>query len=227
MFITIKKRVLIGVFCALLSCICIFTFFKISKHTATPATQYTIVIDAGHGGRDGGCVGASGITESELNLKYARKLASLCEEFGMNVVMTRNDMNGLYDENASNKKRSEMEKRQKIIDESKADIMISIHMNAFPLSSCQGAYVFYAKGRDDGFELAKSVQQSLCTSFDTARKTVTVGDYYVLNISKMPAILIECGFLSNPTEEALLQTDDYCENFCYSVLAGVLSYFKM
>lgn len=196
-----------------------------AKATTIPATKYTIVIDAGHGGRDGGCVGESGITESELNLKYARQLAKLCQEFGMKVVMTRKDMNGLYDENASNKKRSEMEKRREIINNSNADVMISIHMNAFPLSSCEGAYIFYAKGREDGFNLAKSVQNSVCLTFENARDYVTIGDYYVLNVAQMPAILIECGFLSNPTEEKLLQSDEYCEKFCYSILAGILTYF--
>jgi len=172
-------------------------------------------------------VGESGVTESELNLMYARQLARLCEEFGMKVVMTRKDMNGLYDENASNKKRSEMEKRRKIINDSGADVMVSIHMNAFPLSSSEGAYVFYAKGSEQGFELAKSVQSSICSTFKNARDFVTVGDYYVLNVSEMPSILVECGFLSNPTEEKLLQTQEYCENFCYSLLAGILSYFQM
>lgn len=167
------------------------------------------------------------MTESELNLKYAKRLEKLCKDFGIGVVMTRKDMNGLYDETASNKKRSEMEKRKTIINESNADLMVSLHMNSFPLESCSGAYVFYANGSDEGFRLAKGVQSSLCQSFDNARGYVTVGDYFVLNVSKMPAILIECGFLSNPTEEKLLSSDEYCENFCYSVLAGILSYFEM
>lgn len=158
---------------------------------------------------------------------YARQLASLCEEFGMRVVMTRKDMNGLYDDNAPNKKRSEMEKRRQIINGSGADVMVSIHMNAFPLSSSEGAQIFYAKGSDSGFDLAKSVQTSVCSSFKNARDYVTVGDYYVLNVSEMPAILVECGFLSNPTEEQLLQSEEYCEKFCYSMLAGILSYFEM
>lgn len=227
MFITVRKKIIIYILSAILCVAGIVTFFSIVKPTTTPATRFTIAIDAGHGGRDGGCVGESGITESELNLMYARKLASLCEEFGMRVVMTRKDMNGLYDENASNKKRSEMEKRRQIINDSGADVMVSIHMNSFPLESSEGAHIFYAKGSEQGFDLAKSVQTSVCANFENARKYVTVGDYYVLNFSEMPSILIECGFLSNPTEEKLLQSEEYCEKFCYSVLAGVLSYFEM
>ena len=167
------------------------------------------------------------MSESELNLKFAKQMEKLCKDFGFDVVMTRGDMNGLYDEKASNKKRSEMEKRKEIIYKSNADLMISFHMNSFPLESCKGAYVFYANGSDDGFRFAKNVQQSLSNCFESARKYVSVGDYFVLNVSPMPAILIECGFLSNVEEENLLLNDEYCQKFCYCVLAGIISYFEM
>ena len=179
-------------------------------------------------GRDGGAIGKNtGVTESELNLMYAKELQSLCEDYGIGVVMTRSDMNGLYDESATNKKKSEMERRKSIINGSGADIMISLHMNAFPLPSSNGAYVFYAKGSEQGLNLAKSVQTSLCQSFDNARQYVSVGDYFVLNYSTMPSVLVECGFLSNPQEEKNLQSKEYCEKFCYSLLAGILAYFEM
>lgn len=225
--LTIKKKTIVILLSVLMAFVSIISVLAITT-SSMPKPEYTIVIDAGHGGRDGGAIGkTTGITESELNLKYALTLKNLCEDFGIGVVMTRSDMNGLYDESASNKKKSEMEKRKKIINESGADLMVSIHMNSFPLSSSQGAYVFYANGSDKGFELAKSVQTSICLSFETARKTVTVGDYFVLNYSNIPAILIECGFLSNPVEEIKLQDDEYCKNFCYSILAGIISYFQM
>lgn len=224
---TIKKKSIYIFLCVVMLTISLIMFTKVQT-SSMPKPEYTIVIDAGHGGRDGGAVGKStGVSESELNLKYAQTLEGLCKEFGIGVVMTRKDMNGLYDESASNKKRSEMEKRKKIINESGADLMVSLHMNSFPLESCEGAQVFYASGNDEGFRLAKGVQTSLCQSFQSSRRYVTVGDYYVLNVAQMPSILIECGFLSNPKEEKLLASDEYCENFCYSVLAGVLSFFDM
>lgn len=227
-FLTIKKKAIISVLLCIL-CVGAFcaAYFPIKANT-TPKSIHTIVIDAGHGGRDGGTVGVnSKVSESELNLTYAKKLASLCEQFGLKAVLTRKDMNGLYDENAQNKKKSEMERRKKIINESGADVMISIHMNSFPLPSCKGAQVFYAKGSDSGFNLAKSVQTNISGSFDSARDYVTVGDYFVLNTASMPAILVECGFLSNPEEEKLLVSEDYCEKFCYCILAGIISYFEM
>ena len=227
-FLTIKKRTLcIILICIILICSLVGVYYTV-KATSTPKPKYTIVIDAGHGGRDGGTVGkTTGVRESELNLKYAYCLKNLCEEFGIGVVLTRKDMNGLYDENASNKKKSEMEKRKNIINNSGADLMISLHMNAFPLSSSEGAQVFYAKGSEEGFNLAKSVQQTICQSFENARDYVSVGDYFVLNYSSIPAVLVECGYLSNPTEEKNLQLDEYRERFCYCLLIGILSYFKI
>ena len=198
-----------------------------TRKTNSPKPEYCIVIDAGHGGRDGGAVGkTTGITESELNLKYALTLKELCDEFGVKAILTRENMQGLYDENADNKKRSEMEKRREIINSSNADLMISLHMNSFPLPSCEGAYVFYGKGCEQGKILADSIATSLAKSFVSARKTATVGDYYVLNYSNIPSALVECGFLSNPAEEAKLVSDHYAKEFCYSLLVGILSYFK-
>lgn len=226
-FLTIKKRTLLIVLASIIL-ICSMVGVCAASATSSPKPEYTIVIDAGHGGRDGGAIGKNtGVTESELNLMYAKELQSLCEDYGIGVVMTRSDMNGLYDESAPNKKRSEMERRKSIINGSGADIMISLHMNAFPLPSSNGAYVFYAKGSEQGLNLAKSVQTSLCQSFDNARQYVSVGDYFVLNYSTMPSVLVECGFLSNPQEEKNLQSKEYCEKFCYSLLAGILAYFEM
>ena len=227
MFLIIKKRwLLVAVAIALIFPLVAGLF--VVKKASAPKPEYTIVIDAGHGGRDGGAVGKStGVYESDLNLDYALELKSLCEEFGIGVILTRKDANGLYDESATNKKRSEMEKRRSIINSSGADLMVSIHMNSFALSSSEGAYVFYGKGKECGFELAKSLQTSLCSVFDNARGYVSVGDYFVLNYSNIPSALVECGFLSNPEEEKKLISQEYRKEFCYSLLVGILSYFKM
>ena len=226
-FLTIKKNTFLIILSVLVALASVISVAAITT-SSMPKPQYTIVIDAGHGGRDGGAIGKNtGITESELNLKYALTLKDLCIDFGIGVILTRADMNGLYDEGATNKKRSEMEKRKSIINNSGADLMISLHMNSFPLSSSNGAYVFYAKGSDSGFELAKSVQSSLCQGFDNARKYVSVGDYFVLNYSNIPSVLVECGFLSNPQEEMLLQKEEYQKDLCYALLVGIINYFQM
>ena len=203
-------------------------YFTAIRPTFQPKPQYTIVIDAGHGGKDGGAVGAvSGVTESFLNLEYAQELEKICKEFGFKVVMTRSDMNGLYSETASNKKKSEMAKRKEIIEKSNADLVVSIHMNSFPSSSARGSQVFYGEGNEASQFLAENVSTILNKNFDYAKKTAKVGDYYVLNCTDKPAILVECGFLSNSEEEALLQDEDYKERFCYNLLCGILNYFRM
>lgn len=225
-FLCVKKKWLLCFVAVVLICPLVAGLFAV-RGTSSPKPEYTIVIDAGHGGRDGGAVGQSGVSESQLNLDYALTLKGLAEEFGVGVVMTRSDMNGLYDEGAPNKKRSEMEKRRQIINSSGADLMVSIHMNSFALPSSRGAYVFYGKGKDDGFNLAKSIQTSLSSSVDYARGYVSVGDYFVLNYSSIPSALVECGFVSNPEEEKLLLDKEYRKKFCYSLLVGILSYFDM
>ena len=227
-FLTIKRHTLCIVLAGVILICSVVGVCYAVRATSSPKAQYTIVIDAGHGGRDGGTVGkTTGVTESKLNLDYALELKDLCQQFGFDVVLTRSTMDGLYDESAPNKKKSEMEKRKNIINSSGADLMISIHMNAFPLSSSSGAQVFYAKGSGLGFELAKSVQTSLSQSFESARDYVSIGDYFVLNYSEIPACLVECGFLSNPEEERLLQTEQYRKSFCYSLLYGIINFFDM
>ncbi|MDE6583463.1 MAG: N-acetylmuramoyl-L-alanine amidase, partial [Clostridia bacterium] len=159
---SIKKKTIIAVLCVLLCAVMVVVYFTAIRPTFKPALTHTIVIDAGHGGKDGGAVGrTTGITESELNLQYSLTLKSICEQYGFNVVLTRSDMNGLYSPFASNKKRSEMEKRKEIIDKTNPDLVISIHMNSFTSSSAKGVQVFYADGCESGQALAESVQTSL------------------------------------------------------------------
>ena len=193
-----------------------------------PAMKYTIVIDAGHGGIDGGAVGKkTGITESEINLEYAETLKEICEGFGMRVVMTRKDMNGLYSPLASNRKRSDMEKRKEIIDASGADLVVSVHMNAFPRASSRGAQVFYGLDNERGKQLASSVQSVLHSTTDYARTTPKEGDFYILNCTPLPGVLVEFGFLSNAEEEALLSTESYRQQMCYAVACGILAFYEM
>ena len=196
------------------------------KATSSPKAQYTIVIDAGHGGRDGGAVGSTGVTESELNLAFSLKLKEMCEDYGFKVVLTRKDMNGLYSLFASNKKKSEMQKRQEIIEKAKPDVMVSIHMNSFSASS-SGAQCFYASGNEAGEQLASSVQETLSTEIEHTGTSAKVGDFYVLNCTDYPSVLVECGFLSNPDEERKLCDEDYQSNFCRLLLYGILDYFAM
>lgn len=229
MFVCIRKRhVLFAILLLLVITggLLLANFASKTEYVFTvPNSTHTVVIDAGHGGIDGGCVGkTTGVYESNLNLTFARKLAKQLNNFGISVVMTRSDEKGLYDSNATNLKRSEMQKREQIILDSNADLVISIHMNSYPLQSCRGAQTFYKKGNEIGKQLADDIQNELNSQIDYAKKTSKVGDYYVLNCNELPSVLVECGFLSNPQEEKLLINDNYQEKFCYALCCGILKF---
>ena len=226
-FVINKKTIIAALICfALIVAFCA-TYFPI-KASASPKPLHTIVIDAGHGGRDGGATGkVFGTSESEINLKYALSLKQKCENLGFKVVLTRKDDYGLYSPFAANKKRSDMEKRRDIIKSSKADLVISVHMNAFNGSLARGAQVFYGLDNELGKALADSIQTSLHSEIDYAKSVAKEGDYYILNCTSLPGALIEFGFLSNAEEEKLLVSDDYRNRSCEAVARGILQFFEM
>lgn len=225
-FLTIKKRTLCAILVGVILVCSVVGVCYAVRAASSPKALYTIVIDAGHGGRDGGAVGSTGVTESELNLEFSLKLKELCEDYGFKVVLTRKDMNGLYSLFATNKKKSEMKKRQEIIEKAKPDVVVSIHMNSFS-SSSSGAQCFYASGNESGQVLATRVQQALSTEIEHTGTSAKVGDFYVLNCTDYASVLVECGFLSNPEEEQKLCDEEYQTNFCRTLLYGILDYFEM
>lgn len=220
--ISSKKYLIIAIVGLLI--MCGLVIIPTIKTSVRPKGEFTIVIDAGHGGRDGGSIGVNGSIEKELNLAYAKSLQKLLTKAGVNVVMTRTGDNGLYNENADNKKLSDMRKRRDIINNATPDLVISIHMNSFPLDSCKGAKTFYQIGSEVSLSAAKSIQNSLNYYIENASKTVSAGDYYILNCTKYTSVLIECGFISSPEEEELLNSETYREEFAYSVYRGIMMY---
>lgn len=227
-FFVIKKRHLCFILCVILVLVGLGVYFGLTQQAYQPNLSPTVVIDAGHGGTDGGAVGRkTGITESEINLQYAQTLKEVLKNLGIKVVMTRTDLNGLYSPFASNKKKDDMEKRKRIIEESGADLVVSVHMNAFPLSSSRGAQVFYGLNNQRGEALAASVQTRLQDVSSYAREGVKEGDFYILNCTSLPGILVEFGFLSNAEEEALLVREDYRKQMCDAVALGILNFYEM
>ena len=223
--IIINKKT-IYIFFAFIIFVCCLGFIPNIVAISSPKAKYTVVIDAGHGGIDGGCYGInSNITEAELNLQYALTLREYMQDFGFNVIMTRTTSGGLYSPFASNKKKDDMKKRKDIIDNANADFVVSIHMNSFP-GKANGAQVFYGKDDQPSKSLASNIQKYFIKYLQDARQEVKIGDYYVLNAVTCPAVLVECGYLSNATEEALLLTEDYKKEVCYSILLGVIEYFN-
>ena len=192
-----------------------------------PMQNIAVVIDAGHGGIDGGSVGKiTGVYESELNLKFAKNLQRQLEEMDISCYLTRQDSNGLYDSGAKNLKRSDMKKRKEIIENVTPKIVVSFHMNSFPLSSSRGAQTFYKKGNEQGLQLANSIQNQLSKNLENTKVGGKVGDFYMVNCTEIPSVLIECGFLSNAEDEKLLISDKYQDKFCYLVLCGIVDYLN-
>lgn len=225
MTIVIRKK-MIGLFALFLVFVFGFGFFVSStvKTDVVTPVGITVVIDAGHGGIDGGSVGKNGTVESELNLKYAQKLTKYLENFGINVVNTRTNANGLYTELTDDFKLIDMKKRAEIINNSDAQILISIHMNEFSSSHENGAQVFFEQDKEDSQKLANSIRDILVANFENARELTLAGDYYILNNTSPIGVIVECGFLSNPEEEALLCSEEYQNKMCYSIFSGIINF---
>lgn len=204
-----------------------FCFYinKKSKNINTYPYNLTVVLDAGHGGEDGGAVGVTtGKTENELNLSYALKIEKYLKAFGVNVVQTRTTLKGLYDVFNQDFKQQDMEKRKQIINNSKANLVVSIHMNKFTNSSSNGAQVFYGPNNENSHDLANSIRDEMVKNFNNARELTLEGDYYITNCSNIPTVIVECGFLSNEQEELNLINEDYQNKMCYSIFCGIARY---
>lgn len=196
------------------------------ESTSNSTTGKTVVIDSGHGGFDGGKEGKSGINEKTINLSIAYKLKTILEADGINVILTRPDDNGLYNENDSNKKVSDMKKRCQIINNSNADVAISIHQNSFPDSDVSGAQVFYYTYSAEGKKFASILQNSFKTNVNNNNNRVEKANktYYMLVNTKIPLVIAECGFLSNPEEESLLSTEEYQQTIAEALYNAIVTY---
>ncbi len=199
---------------------------NIFKNTALafmPLDNFTIAIDAGHGGWDPGKTGKNGLNEKDINLDIAQKTAAFLEEAGADVYITRTSDSALGES-----KRSDMKKRIDIIENSKADIMISIHQNSYPSEKAKGAQVFYFRKSEKGHILADCIQKSLiqCLDEKNTRTAKENNNYYVLKNTDIPSVIIECGFLSNPEEERLLNTEEYRLKTAWAIFDGILTYFE-
>lgn len=228
MFISRRKLVIISVLI-----IVVFTFSLCFSSMANyNLVDYDnvvkVVLDAGHGGIDSGVSGVStSVKESELNLIYAKKIEKNLQNAGMSVVLTRNSNAGLYGVATKNRKRKDMEKRREIINESQPNLIVSIHMNKYSISTRRGAQVFYKKNDESSKLLAQSIQNELNGMEESSRNcSILTGDYYILNCSNFPAVIVECGFLSNIEDEKLLIDTNYQEKLSYTIFRGIVSYLS-
>ena len=190
----------------------------------------TLVIDAGHGGFDGGAIGSNGTTEQDINLSIAKRVQLLASFFGVQTVMTREDTNALdYDPSrpVRENKVSDIKARQKIVEQTANPIFVSIHLNKFSDAQYHGAQVFYSTNHAGGCALAELLQDALITGCDpsnTRQAKPADQSIYLMKVLECPAVIVECGFLSNPSEEELLGDSAYHKKLAASIVIGYLRY---
>lgn len=195
-----------------------------------PAPLPTIIIDAGHGGEDGGTVGVNGILEKDVNLQISNILKDLFAVSGQNVVMTRKNDTMLYDKNVDykgRKKALDLAARVKIANSYDNAIFVSIHMNAFPIEKYSGLQVYYSSQNDSSFILANEIQSTIKENLqnNNDRQVKAAGeDIFVLDRTKIPAVLIECGFLSNNKECIKLSDTEYQKKLALTIFLAISKY---
>ena len=190
-----------------------------------------VVVDAGHGGRDGGVVGKiTKVKESDLNLAISFLLQQLLQDNGFEVYMTRTTDEGLYGEAKANRKMKDLRARESLINSVKPDLMVSIHHNSFHRSLERGAQVFYSVGCDKQSAsqlVARTVQATLNSALLESDRVAKKGDFYIINCTMFPSVLVECGFLSTPAEEELLVTKEYQARIAQAIFDGIKQSFLL
>ncbi|MCD8340946.1 MAG: N-acetylmuramoyl-L-alanine amidase [Clostridiales bacterium] len=189
-----------------------------------------LVLDAGHGGEDGGAVSVSGVAESGINLAIVLKIDALAGLYGVPVVLTRTEDISLADDAAATlkeRKRSDLYNRVALVNETPNACLLSIHQNNYTSSAVSGAQVFY-RNTEEGKTWAVLTQSALREAIDPENDRIATqipDSVYLLNHVTCPAILVECGFLSNPEEDQLLQSNAYQSSLAATVFSAYLQYF--
>lgn len=198
-----------------------------------PSNARTVILDAGHGGEDGGAVGVDGIIEKDINLAITLKLKDLLEVSGYNVVLTRDKDVSIYDDDAESlreKKRSDLRNRSEIIEDNsknKNAVFVSIHQNKFPNPKYFGTQIFYSKNDPKSEELANSVKDSVVNLIQPENtRAIKPADQkiFLLHNAHVPAIVVECGFLSNEEEAKKLGNEEYQDKMAFSIYCGMLGF---
>ncbi len=231
-----SKRIIVS-FSAFLLVIVSFFIIKSSNKKSVFASSgkmvdgYTIIIDAGHGGFDGGAQAGDGTNEKNINLAIAKDLEQLLKFSGFNVIMTRNDDTGTEDDpNADirDRKVSDMQNRLKLMQNNPDAIFVSVHLNKFTSVKVSGAQVFYSKNNTDSLPLAINIQESLKNKLQPDNERVVkqgTKATYLLHKTTIPAVIVECGFLSNTSELEKLKTEKYQRQTAFSIYCGICDYY--
>ncbi len=197
---------------------------------AADSASHIILLDAGHGGEDGGTSGTDGVMEKDINLAVTLRLKAMLESAGFQVKMTRETDTAVSDPNLDTikqRKASDIKNRLKQIQSTPNCIFISIHQNHFSESKYNGAQVFYSTNHQDSKAMAEAIQKQVVTFLQPQNKREikpAADSIYLLRHAKVPAVLVECGFLSNPQEASLLKDPVYQDKMAFSIFCGILNY---
>jgi N-acetylmuramoyl-L-alanine amidase len=193
-----------------------------------PLSGKIILVDPGHGGPDGGA-GDSDALEKDISLAVSKKLREYLQEQGALVIMTREKDIDLADDGTkgySRRKVEDLKKRLEMINNQDIDFFVSVHLNSIPSPRWSGAQTFYAPQFEENERAAKFIQDELIVNLEnTTRRAKPISNIYILDKAKKPGVLVEVGFLSNPTEKGNLKKDDYQEKIAASIYNGILRYY--
>ena len=190
-----------------------------------------IVIDAGHGGVDGGVTGKkTGAKESDLNLAIALKTAEKLKDAGFEIVLTRKTQEGLYGVATRGFKKRDMQKRKEIASDANPSLLVSIHQNLYPTRTPRGAQVFYRKNDESSKLFANCLQSKLNGLYaeqNVKNRKETGAEYFMLDCVSCPSVIVECGFLSNAEDERLLISETWQQRIAENITAGILAYLSV
>lgn len=213
-----------------MGCFLLVCFYYLSREAAVVTVEMNqkkvIVVDCGHGGSDPGMIGVDGLKEKDFNLAIGLKVKEALEKRDFQVVMTRDTDTGLYEEASKNKKAQDMQKRILLIQEVRPVLTVSIHQNSYEDSGVKGPQVFYYRDSTQGEKLAKILQEKLNEYLQVERPREAKGNttYYLLRRSPGVLNIVECGFLTNPEEAAMLSQEEYQQKVAEAVADGVAQY---
>lgn len=190
----------------------------------------TIIIDAGHGGFDGGAVAGDGTVEKDINLEISLKLAGILRINGFEVIMTRTEDTGTDSISGSvaARKKNDLNNRLLLMEKNPDAIYVSVHLNKFTTSAASGAQVFYTPNFKEAYDLSLLVQKSVVDRLqpeNTREVKQGTSATYLLKNAKVPAIIVECGFLSNKSDLEKLKSEDYQSQMAFAIASGIMDFY--
>ena len=230
----LKRKVF--VFCSLL-CVLLTAFFSANRAIPLPASAKVsnrpqIILDAGHGGFDGGAVASDGTVEKELNLNICIALSKMLSSAGYEVIMTRTEDTSTEDNSQQkipSRKKSDLKNRLALMKKYPEAVFVSVHLNKFTTSAASGSQVFYSgkvdKSKQLGEEIQKKIVSLLQPENTRVNKQATSGTYLLYNAT-IPAVLVECGFLSNYNDLKMLKTEEYQQKMAFCIYCGITEFFS-